>query len=349
MKKNRVYIKRGERLKESVAQIFQDLGLTDVKSKKVFVKPNMLRIAEPDEAVITNPKLISETVSFLLDAGADAFVGDNSAPNRTYNELEIAKSCGFFDASIDRFRNIGRYSKKIKRQKNLLKEVYVSREILDCDLLVSLPKFKTHELTTMSIAIKNHFGIVPGALKPYIHLLFPKMKDFSKVLLEIYKIRPPDIIIVDCLNIVDAKGRRFTPGLIIAGDNGHAIDYTCALIAGINPYLIPTLKVAKEEGIFDPDKTEFVGELEKLKNYAIPFRFPFRNAIAESVAQILYRIWLGRVPVIDSLVCARCLSCENVCPKQCIKDQKIDYKNCIKCYCCLEVCPHQAIKTKFRI
>ncbi len=349
MKKSRVYIKDGERLKEAIAEILEDFGLVYLTGKKVLVKPNMLRAAKPGEGVVTHPLLLSETVSLLVDAGAEVTVGDNSAPNRSCNEIEIAQACGFLDASQGRFRNISRYSKKIKRQRHLLKEVYVSREVLECDILISLPKVKYHDLTTMSIAVKNHFGIIPGGLKPYIHSLFPKIDDFSKVLLEIYDIRPPDVIIVDCIDIVDAKGKRFTPGKIIAGDNGHAIDYICAKVAGVNPNLVPTLRIAKEEGLFDPDNIEYVGEIEQLKGYSGPVRFPLRNTVVEFVARIIYRIWLNRKPVIDSSVCARCLACENVCPKKAIKNQKIDYKKCIKCYCCLEVCPNRAITTKYKL
>jgi uncharacterized protein (DUF362 family) len=64
---------------------------------------------------------------------------------RVASDVDMAKQCGFFQASQGCFKSIGKYPKKIRRQKNLLKEVYVSREILDCDILVSLPKFKTHD------------------------------------------------------------------------------------------------------------------------------------------------------------------------------------------------------------
>ncbi len=349
MKKNRVFIKKGEQLRASIEEIFDNVGLDHMGGKKVVVKPNMFRAAKPDESVVTNPRLLCETVSFLLDAGADVVVGDNPVPNTARNEIEIAEYCGFMDASNGRFRNIGRYSKKITRQENLLKEVYVSQEILDCDTLVSLPKLRPHDLTTMTVAVKNHFGIIPGGLKPYIHSRFPKIEDFSRVLIEVYELRPPDIIIVDCLDVIDAKGKRFSPNMIIAGDNGHAVDFVCAQIAGIDPYLIPTLKIARDKGLLEPDKIECIGAIEQLNGYSIPFRFPFRNSVVEFAAQILYRIWLARKPFIDSSRCARCLACEDVCPKWAIKNQNIDYKKCIKCYCCLEVCPNQAIKTKFRI
>jgi uncharacterized protein (DUF362 family)/Pyruvate/2-oxoacid:ferredoxin oxidoreductase delta subunit len=349
MKNSRVYIKGSGDLKASIATLFRDVGLAKISGKRVFVKPNMLRSARPDECVVTHPTVIAETVSFLLNAGADVIVGDNPAPNKRCNELRVAEQCGFVEAAYGCFRNIGRYPQKVKHSQNMLKEVYVSREIMDCDIFISLPKFKSHQLTTMSVAIKNQFGIIPGGLKPYIHSLFPRIVDFSRVLLEIYNIRQPDLTIVDCIDIIDASGRRFTPKKIIGGTNGHAIDYTCALMAGINPHRIPTLDIAMKENLFDPTSIEYYGEVEKIKGYTVPFGFPLRNSIVEFVARLLYRIWLRGAPVIDSSQCSRCMSCENVCPKRVIKNQIIDYKKCIKCYCCLEVCPNQAITTKLHL
>ncbi len=346
MKTSQIYIKRGEQLRKSIAEIFKGFGFRELRGKKVVVKPNMLRAAKPDERVITDPRLLSETVSFLLGSGADVIVGDNSAPNRTCNEIEIAHYCGFIEASHGRFRNISSHSKKLIRKENVLKELYVSSDVLDCDILVSLPKLKAHDLTMMTVAVKNHFGIIPGGLKPHIHSLFPRIDDFSRVLVEVYEVRPPDVIIVDCLNVIDAKGKRYAPGIIIGGDNGHAIDFICAQLVGSDPYIIPTLKIARDEGLFEPNNIEVIGEFRRLKGYSMPVNFPFRNSVVEFVARMLYKIWLARKPVIDLSACKRCLGCEDVCPKDAIKNQTIDYKKCIKCYCCLEVCPHQAITTK---
>lgn len=349
MIKHKVLIKEDENLEAAIAEIFQTLGPAKLRKKRILVKPNMLRSANPDDCVVTDPRLLRATVDFLLESGAEVVVGDNPMPDsRNMNELEVAQSCGFTDAAMGRFRNIGRYSKKIVRKGNLLKELYVSREVLDCDLLVSLPKFKTHELTIMTIAIKNHFGIIPGGQKLYIHSLFPKINDFSKVLLEIYQTRPPEIIIVDCLNIVDARGKKFSPGRLIAGDNGHAVDYTCALMAGVSPYHIPTVRIARDEKIFSPDNIEYHGVVKNIDGYTLPFTFPLRNTVVELFARFFYQILLRRVPVINHARCTRCFSCENVCPPRAIRKQQIDYGACIKCYCCLEICPNQAIRIKYK-
>lgn len=349
-KTHSIIIREARDLRASIPEIFDILGQKNLKRKQVLVKPNMLRPAQPDECVLTDPSLISETVSYLLAAGASVMVGDNPMPDKAVqHEAEIARLCGFVQAAHNTFRSIGKYPKKVKNPGGLLKEFYVSREVLDCDLLVSLPKFKSHELTMMTIAVKNQFGIIPGGLKPYIHALFPAIKDFSKALVEIYETRPPDVIIVDCLNVVDANGKKHHPNMIIAGDNGHAVDYACASMAGIDPMRVPTIKIAREIGLFQPDAIQYHGEPSRIRDFSTPFSFPFRNVVVEFVARILYRIWLGRVPIIDSALCTRCLSCENVCPTRAIKKQQIDYGNCLKCYCCVEVCPNQAVKLKLKM
>lgn len=350
MKRHRVIIESGENLSVAIAEVFRLLNVTNLARKRVLVKPNMLRPALPEECVVTSPFIISQTVSYLTGRGAEVTVGDNPMPDRRFqHETEIAEYCGFVRASARKFRNIGRYSRRLKKPNNLLKEFHVSRDIFDCDLLVSLPKYKTHELTFMTLAVKNHFGIVPGGFKPYIHTLFPSIEDFSRVLVEIYETRPPDVVIVDCLHVVDAKGKKHHPGIIIAGDNGHAVDYACALMAGIDPRRVPTIRIAQDRRLFDPAMIEYTGVLPRISGYSLPFVFPLRSTVVEFVARILYRIWLGRVPVIDPDACARCLSCENVCPPKAIKMQKVDYKKCIKCYCCLEVCPNHAVKIKFKL
>ena len=349
MSKDNIFIRSINDIDETLIEIFDDFAIMNLTRKKVFVKPNMLRPADPEEAVVTNPELIAHVVSFLTRRGADVIVGDNPVPNKSMPELQIADQCGFLEAAQGRFRSIGKYSKLIKRPANRLKEIYISKEIAECDILISVPKFRAHELTTMTLAIKNQFGIIPGALKPFIHAQFPKIDDFSEVLLEIYDLRPPNLIIVDCVNIIDGRGKKYWPGNIIIGKNGHAVDHVCALMAGINPDSIPTLKIARQQGRYDPANIKVHGKLDVIKGYAVPFRFPFRSSIVQSVAQILYRLWLARTPVINRQKCTDCGLCEDICPAHCIKHRFIEYNRCLKCYCCIEVCGQKAITTKFRI
>jgi uncharacterized protein (DUF362 family)/NAD-dependent dihydropyrimidine dehydrogenase PreA subunit len=344
-----VTIVRARDVRSAVAGIMQAYGMHDLKDRHVLIKPNMFRGAAPEESVVTDPALVSAAVQYCLERNAHVEVGDNPVPNKGCTEIETAEQCGFLAAAHGYFVNIGTRSAPVVINKGGVGEVRVSRAVLDCDILISLPKFRTHELTVMTLAIKNHFGIIPGGLKPALHERFPKIADFSKILVEVYEIRPPDLVIVDALRFIDAGGRRFEPGILISGTNGHAVDYVCAQVAGIDPWRIPTLRYARDRGLLDSASVKIDGDMPVLRGYQLPFRFPLRGPIVEFFAQWLYALWRRRRPYINRAHCTRCGSCERVCPVHAIHDARIDHNRCIKCYCCFETCPHGAIRTRIKI
>lgn len=346
---DKVTILRSKDLRFEVPALCAAYGLEGLDGKRILVKPNMFRDATETDPVVTDRGLIAAVVAHCRDRNARVEVGDNPVPNRGRTEIEIAERCGIAEAAQGCFVNIGRLSKRVDIEGGLLENVRVSVAVLDCDVLISLPKYRTHELTIMTLAVKNHFGIVPGGLKPAIHARFPRIDDFSRVLVEIYEIRPPDLIIIDALEFVDARGRRFEPHLLISGTNGHAVDFVCARIAGIDPWRIPTLRYARARGLFDPEAVTIEGDMPVLKGYRAPFVFPLRGPIVEFFAQWLYALWLRRRPYINGARCTRCGSCEQVCPACAIHDSRIDHARCINCYCCFEACPHDAIRTRIKV
>lgn len=344
----KVYIERPGNISSLMTRLINDAGIRTVAAKKVFVKPNMLKPSSPERCLITDPSLISVVVEFLKRSGAEVVVGDNSIPTSTGNETTIAEQCGFAEASLGCFKNIGQDVRQVKAGPEPI-DIYVSKDVLECDIMISIPKFKVHDLTGLTAAVKNQFGIIPGGLKPYLHSRYPAIDDFARLLVSIYQIRPPDIVLVDCMNCVDARGRRYHPDRIIAGCNGHEIDYVCARIAGVKPSSIPTVKIALEQGELDPAAIEIVGDLPVLKSYHLPLAYQYRKAAVEFFARMLYRLWLNRRPWINTGHCNKCLSCEQVCPAKAIKELKIDLIHCINCYCCIEVCPNNAITKRFRV
>jgi len=278
---DRVTIVRAHNLHAALADIMHAYGITRIRDQHVFIKPNMFRGAAVEESVVTDPALVRATVALCQDLRAHVEVGDNPVPNQGRTEVEIAGQCGFIDAAQNCFINIGQQSRNVDIGHGLLKKVYVSEAVLNCDVLISLPKFRVHELTIMTLAIKNQFGIIPGGLKPAIHARFPKIDDFCRVLIEVYEIRPPDLIIVDALTCIDARGRKYEPGILIGGTNGHAVDYACALVAGLDPWRVPTLRLARERGLFDPSSVTIAGDMPVLKGFRAPFMFPLRGRIVE--------------------------------------------------------------------
>lgn len=344
----RVSIKDGVYLNKAINEIFEEFKIGKLENKNVLVKPNMLKIAKPEECVITDPRLIEGVVDYLIKRLANVIVGDNPIPQNV-NEIEVARRCGFLEASRGRFKNIGIYTEKMKLIHNSVKEIYVSRDILDTEVLISLPKFKTHALTILSIAVKNQFGIIPGGLKPKLHYQCKTFNDFCNLLIELYNLRKPDLIIVDALNIIDARGRIYRLNKLIAGDNAWAVDYVCSLIAGINPELNPLLRIALKEKFFNPREIEIKGDLKSIKGFAVPISMPIKEFLAGIGSRIFARLQNFYCPVIELDKCSRCGSCENVCPVEAIKNFKINNRICIKCYCCFEVCPQNAINKRLNV
>lgn len=346
--KKKVYIKEVTKQKDTIGELFEAFGLNDLRNRRVFVKPNMLRIAQPEECIITDPQLIEWTVDYLLKNSARVIVGDNPVP-QPLNEIEVARQCGFFQASRGHFKNIGRYVKKIKLRHKGVKEIYVSRDILDAEILISLPKFKTHELTLLSIAIKNHFGLIPGGMKPHLHSQCASLNDFCKLLLEVYNLKKPDLIIVDALHVRDANHQLFKVNKIIASNDPWTVEYVCSLMANLNPEHHPLLKIALEQGLFDPDNIEIIGTLEQIKDFSLPPGLFLRNIFAGIGSRIFAKIQDLRGIYIDHLLCNKCRVCENVCPTRAVSNFHINTRSCIKCYCCFEVCPTGAIRKRLKI
>ncbi|MEO0184788.1 MAG: DUF362 domain-containing protein, partial [candidate division WOR-3 bacterium] len=303
--KTKVYIKDAHDLRQTIEQAFEDFGLKDVKQRRVFVKPNMLRIGKPEECVITDPVVIESVVEYLMSNSANVSVGDNPIP-QIVNEMEVSKKCGFFESSKGRFKNIGKYVKKIRLQHKYVKEIYVSRDIIDAEMLISIPKFKTHELTILSTAIKNQFGIIPGGLKPVLHYQCPSLEEFCRLLIEVYTVKPPDLVIVDAINVRDTRSRLYKLNKLIISNNPWAIEYVCSLMVNLKLEFNPLLRIALKDRLFEPEQLEIIGSLEPIKGFSLPISLPIKNFFAGFGSRLFAKIHSYRLPTIDHFYCNKC-------------------------------------------
>lgn len=332
----------------AVNQIFDFFLPSTIAGQKVFIKPNMLRIARPEECVITDPQALAAVVQTALQRGAEIRIGDNPIP-QPVNEIEVARACGFLEVSAGNFRNINLFIQPMPLKHRQIRQTWVSRDIMETEILISVPKFKVHPLTVFSGAVKNHYGIIPGDMKLRHHFAAPTLDEFCRLLIEIYRLRPPDLIIVDCLRVRDAAGRQYEPELFIAGTDGFGVDYVCGLLTGSRSVQDQVLKTAIRDGWFDPGSIKIIGDAKPLKGFRLPFTFALRNVFAGLGQRAFGRLRSGRQPVFDFNKCTRCRACENICPKEAIKDFKINLRHCIRCYCCIEVCPQAAMTRKFKL
>ncbi|MEW6524731.1 MAG: DUF362 domain-containing protein [Bacillota bacterium] len=330
----------------AVDKVFDTFRLP-IPGKRVVLKPNVLRRSEPEAGVTTHPALVRAVIAKLKALGAlEVLVGDNpGGGGQTAGNEAAFRASGLWDAAGDHYVNFGAGSAQVRLKSRLKETVMVSRPILEADLVISLPKFKTHGLTGLSCAIKNSFGFLPGGQKGQAHVLAGTPYRFAELLVDIYAVRPPDLVIVDGILAMQGNGPAgrdlYYLGKILAGTDGVAVDRVVCEMMGIPPQLARTVEYAAELGLGESDlsKIELLGELKPIEGFVVPHRFSAGDARA------LHEMagWDPRppLPVFDRELCNACLTCVEECPAGALAFDglpQVDPALCVSCFCCQELC-----------
>ncbi|MEA3492884.1 MAG: DUF362 domain-containing protein [Candidatus Margulisiibacteriota bacterium] len=335
--------------------------------QKVLLKVNALMDSFPEAAATTHPALVSALTKEIGKIGASAFVGD-SPGNASANIAKTMEKAGFTKAveeaggGILNFQRAKIVDIKSPSNNKRIKKVKICQAVLDADVIINLPKLKTHGWTLFTGAIKNMFGIVPGFFKSKYHIIAPQPHEFSESLVDILEVTKPTLNIMDGIIGMEgpgpSSGQPRSMGALFFSEDAVAMDAVCSEAINYRPFDIDTTKIAHRRGLGTGDlkEIEIVGSpLEAIKKsdwkhasntYSLTKRIPsWLNWIFRPVTKLL------RIdPVIDQEKCEKCLICVENCPAKTIHFEnnivKIDLKNCIMCYCCSELCPYKAIKLK---
>ncbi|MCU0666211.1 MAG: DUF362 domain-containing protein [Candidatus Omnitrophica bacterium] len=340
------------RIKHDIEKVFQEFKY-DFKGKKVFVKPNLLGSFAPDKGVTTHPAVVSSVVDYLISHGASVVVGDNCGMPRAYGDNEsVAKVTGIYEASKGHYINIGKSAAQVKTGIPGYPEAAVARAVLECDYFISLPKFKTHLNTIITAGIKNSYGLLVGSEKTKLHSMFPEYKKFAKAVVEVFKIRPPDLVIMDAIVGMQGDGPNSSDlrniNKVIASNDTVAVDAIICYMMGADPAKVDTMRLAREENLGQADikKMQIIGNLERLSNFKLPSTYN-KEAQGESLPAKLILNMVRKVKLkVSSKKCISCKQCYEICPVKAIdfdKYPRINARKCIACFCCKEVCPVQAI------
>ena len=338
-------------IEKAVEKVFDRLPF-DYKGKLVWVKPNMLGNFVHERHVTTYPALVSAVVDKLLKLGARVVVGDNSGVPSILSEDKLARENGILEASHGQFVVISKEVHEVILGGGLEERVSVSKITKDCDIMISLPKMKTHLHTFISGAIKNSYGIIIGIQKANLHRKHPAMDDFAKVIAETYNVRKPDLIIMDGVVALEGDGPNSPNirkvGRLVASTDGVALDHHMAKIMGMDPEAIPLLKYCVDAGIGSKEY-ELEGPGGVIQGFLLPKTyFEPRNRKFTAVEDIIYRYVTRKRLSVDRKRCVKCMRCVEICASKAIRIDEsypvIDNKKCILCYCCKEMCPNHAIK-----
>jgi uncharacterized protein (DUF362 family)/NAD-dependent dihydropyrimidine dehydrogenase PreA subunit len=327
-----------------------------IAGKKVVIKPNLLRSSSADEHIVTHPALVRAVVAKVEALSpAKIVVGDNPGLFGYGDNEKCFKETGLMEAAGPHYRNIGDEIRKRTFDPDFMPEIGVSADIMDADILISLPKFKTHGLTVMTGAIKNSYGILPGAQKARLHGIAGSPKRFHQLIVEVFRQRVPDLYIMDAVVGMEGNGPASPDlreiGLVLASDNAVAMDAVVARMMGLDPGRLRFLKIAREMGLgdFDTQRIHVDGHMPVLDNFKLP---PLGGeAIADNpeVLEILESKTLLR-PVADPKLCTACGACVDHCPVSALEFEDewpvVEADTCITCFCCQEICPEKAIILK---
>lgn len=341
-----------ENVGEAVERAF-DLFPLDVTGKKVLINPNVLRASEVNEAITTHPAVVRAVVEKVETMGpAVIVVGDNPGVfSYGANEASFAKA-GLIEAARGYYVNIGKESGRVDFNPAFLPEVSLSRIVLEADIIISLPKFKTHGLTLLTGAIKNCYGFLPGAQKARLHKAAGCRERFHEMIVDVFRLRVPDLFIVDAVVGMEGDGPASPDlrdiGLILASDNGVATDATIARLMGYDPGLLRFLQKAKEAGLGDYDSRtiDIVGELKPLPDFKLPAMSAELVTQSRTAEEMLHNRTLQR-PQVDIKGCTGCATCVDQCPVSALTVvdgvPEVDADTCIACFCCQEICPEKAV------
>jgi uncharacterized protein (DUF362 family)/Pyruvate/2-oxoacid:ferredoxin oxidoreductase delta subunit len=279
-------------------------------------------------------------------------VGDNPGLFNYGANEESFKKTGLMDAAKGYYRNIGNESLKVKFNPEFMPMVSLSKAVFDVDIIISLPKFKTHGLTVITGAIKNSYGFLPGALKAKLHEAAGSPERFHEMVVEVFRLRVPDLFIVDAVIGMEGNGPASPDlrdiGLILAADNAVAMDSVIAAMMGLKPDRLRFLQKAKEFGLGenDLDKIEIIGTLKKLHDFKIPPLGGEAIMDNEAIQEMIHSRTL-LLPQVAPELCTACETCIDQCPVSALSMNgdvpRVDADTCITCFCCQEVCPEKAI------
>jgi uncharacterized protein (DUF362 family)/Pyruvate/2-oxoacid:ferredoxin oxidoreductase delta subunit len=351
---------RPERVRTSLEELLAPFGGMAAfvrPGQRVLVKPNLLAGKPPEKAVTTHPEIVRQVILLAQKAGGMVSVGDSPGLG---SPESVARKCGILqvvEATGARFAPFVD-SVPVRVREGTFHRLEVAREILDAEVIINLPKLKTHQMMGYTGAVKNMFGAVVGMRKVRLHLQAgADPAFFALMLLELAERFPPALSIMDAVVGMEGNGPGSGDpvpiGALLASPHPLALDTVATALVGLMEKRVWTQRVARETGrpgsrleevaIIGPDLAglrpkRFRPAPSSDVGFGLPA--PMKRALRNTIT--------ARPEIAAG--CVRCGDCVRHCPPHAMtldgEGVHIDYHACIRCFCCQELCPHGAIRTR---
>lgn len=333
---------------------------------RVVIKANLVAAMKPDAAATTHPTLLAALTRLLKRRGAAVVIGDSPGNRFTPAVLEhVYRVTGLAEAEAAG----AELNRNFDQKEASFPEAFVARRFSytayldDADAIISFCKLKSHGMMSLSAAVKNMFGTVPGTVKPEYHFRFPDPMDFAGMLLDLNRYFKPKLCIVDAVVAMEGNGptagKPRPLGAILAGTDPSKLDLVCARVIGLDPQRVPTLVKAMACGLLlqteEPEAAgwseDFVAaDFDRIENcVSTQFDAQLPGVLGKIFGGVAKGA-LASVPAVRARECVGCGQCAGICPAHAIGMKNrlphIDRSVCIRCFCCQEFCPKGAMKVR---
>ncbi len=236
----------------------------EARGKRVLLKPNLVE-CERGRVIHTQAEVLAAAVELFERLGA-AEVRIGEGPGHRRDAMFLAEEAGyrsairgfegcFTDLNRDDVARVAPFAGT--------EEIYLSRTALAADLVVSIARMKTHHWAGATLAMKNLFGVVPGALygwpKNHLHQV-----GIGRAVAGLYRVFPRSFGIVDGIVGMEGngpvQGRARSCGALVMGSDLAAVDATACRVMGIDPAKVEYLRLAGGGGPVEEAQIEQRGE-----------------------------------------------------------------------------------------
>lgn len=334
---------------------------------KVALKPNLLRAADADSAVVTHPVFVEAVARIVIEAGGKPFVVDSPGAGIPFSSKSLRRiynRCGYLDMDERIGLNYDTGFGTLRfPEGRILKQFEIIKPVLDADVIINLPKVKTHGFTYLSCGVKNLFGVVPGLYKSAYHGRFQDQGNFCLMLIDLCMLLKPDLTICDGIVGMEgdgpSNGKRKALGAVAASFDPFLLDLLISDLIRFNPLDVPYLRQAIQEGICVKDISHISvmpeGNLEGFRTSFMRPKTFSSQSLTDRVKRFIILKLLCRCferllivkPYINKDLCRGCGICASGCPRNAIHIVDgcaiINHGECIRCYCCHEFCPYGSV------
>ncbi|MBD2066637.1 DUF362 domain-containing protein [Leptolyngbya sp. FACHB-671] len=244
-----------QQLRAHLEQLLEPLGgmAAFVKAgDRVLLKPNLLTGARPTKECTTRPEVIYCVAQMVQEVGGKPFLGDSPAFG---SAAGVAKANGYLPwlekLGVPIVELQGKRYETVSADFNHL---LLCKEAMEADVVINLPKVKSHVQLTLTLGVKNLFGCVPGKMKAWWHMEAGKDSDrFGNMLAETARAIAPNLTIMD--GIIGHEGQGPSGGeprllgVLGASADVFALDRAMVEILNADPAAIPTVAASQRLGV----------------------------------------------------------------------------------------------------